>query len=268
VDGAGNLRWGSAGRRLSQSNNSASFTLIEAQPPGRTLELRGLAGWGFRIQISNREGEMISIREGASGHFSMMVVANDRLHAGQAESFVAFVRENRRLMDRDILPMLAKFRIRPILPSDANIVRNLVSTTLIETAEESKGKQLLDDLTSDNREVRERGALLLNNRYPLYKDLVEKTEDQSTSAELKASLARIAAAWSDLPLAEQTMTALDLANDPVYVVSLLEAMDARELAIVGGRLEKLTGQNFGFDAAKWKAWAQEAASQDHATRTD
>src|SRR5205085_10383351 len=120
-----------------------------------------------------------------------------------------------------------------------------------------------------SREVRERATLSLNKGYPLYKDLVQaKMEDRSISADTKAALGQISAAWSDLPLAEQTMTALDLANDPVYVVSLLDAMDARELAIVGGRLEKLTGQNFGSDAAKWKAWAHEAASQDDAARTD
>lgn len=243
--------------RLIQSNNSASFVLIEAQPPRRTLELRGMTGWGFRIQISNPEGEFISIREGAGGRFSMVVVASDRFYAGQAESFVAYVKENRQLVDRDILPLLAKFGVRPILPTDAVIVRNLVSATLIESTAGADGKQLLDDLASDNRHAREKAESSISSRYPLLKDLVQASmEDPFTDAQTKASLERIISAWTDLPLAEQTMITLDLKNDPVYIVSLLDAMDSRELTIAGAHLEKLTGQNFASDAAKWKAWAQ------------
>jgi len=243
--------------RLTQSNNSAQFVIIEAQTPKRTLELRGTTGWGFRIQISTPDGEIVSLREGAGGRFSILVSATDRTYAGQAESFVCYVKENRRFMDRDILPLLAKFGVRPILPTDASIVRDLVSAMLIEPAAGPQGKQLLENLDSDNREGREKAETSITSRYPLLKDLVQaKMEDPSTSAQTKASLQRIAGAWTELPLAEQTATALDLANDPVYVVSLLDAMDARELGIVSGHLEKLTGQKFGTDAAKWKAWAQ------------
>jgi hypothetical protein len=243
--------------RLIRSNNSAQLVLIEAQQPRRTLELRGISGWGFRIQVSTPNGEIVSLREGAGGRFSILVIASDRSYAGQAESFLAYVKENRQLVDRDILPLLAKFGVRPILPTDAAIVRDLVSATLIESIAGAEGKQLFDDLASDNRQVRQKAESLIGSRYPLLKDRVQASiEDPFTDAQTKASLERIVSAWTDLPLAEQTMAALDLANDPVYIVSLLDAMDARELAIVGGHLEKLTGQHFASDAAKWKAWAQ------------
>ena len=87
-----------------------------------------------------------------------------------------------------MLPALANVGIRPVLPPHDERVRNTVYALLIRTPDATaEGQQLLEDLDSDKREVRERATRLLDNLFDLYKDLIQqKLQDKSCSAEVRS----------------------------------------------------------------------------------
>ena len=127
----------------------------------------------------------------------------------------------------------------------------------------AEGQQLLEDLDSDTREVRDRATRLLGNLFDRYKDLIQqKLQDKSSSAEVRSRLKNIVANEADSKLVRQTIAAFDLVNDPQYVVSFLDDADPKEFIKIVRHLEKISGQKLGTDPAAWKEWANSKASNN------
>jgi hypothetical protein len=158
----------------------------------------------------------------------------------------------------DVLPVLAKIGIRPILSSDAPEVRDAVRASLLRGPEaRAEGQRLLSDLDSDSFDAREAASKALSGRYALLGDLIhEKLTDKSNSAEMQAQLERIVAEHPDSPLPAQTAAALGLTGDPLYLVKLLDKANPKETQILVKRLEQITGETLGSDTAAWRKWSR------------
>jgi len=229
--------------------------LQESAKPKRMLELM-TDGGGFRIQLVGSEGDSILLRQEAEGRFSVVAIIGGKVVAERALSFVLFIQKNRGFAERVLLPALASVGVRPILLPDDEAVRKTALALLLRPREVTdEGQQLLAQLDDDRLETRERARRLLANLYDQYKDLIEQTlQDKSASAEVRAQLTRIVAEESDSKLVRQTIAALNLLNDPRYVVSFLEDAEPRESISIARHLESITGKKLGPDAAAWKEW--------------
>jgi hypothetical protein len=121
-----------------------------------------------------------------------------------------------------------------------------------------EGKKLLADLDSEKFPVRDKASKALNERFEIYKDLIEeKLKNSSISQEAASRLHKIMSAHPDAQKVSQTIAALDLMRDPVYLIGLLDEAAPAERSKVVSQLESVTGQRLGEDAAAWKRWLSE-----------
>ena len=227
---------------ISTTNDSENISLQEVSPPRRQLEFRTDAGAAFSMKLTNREGDLISIRQERSGRFSVVALLGDNTFADQRDSFAAFVRANRRLVSNEVLPALAQFGFEPILSPDSHGVRHAVIASLLSADEiQAEGKRLIADLNSDDYDTRERASQSLAARYDLYKDLVQAALDNpSNSPEVQARLNAAVRPSPSVLRPIDTATALDLVHDPSYIKSLLDEAHTEIRARLAEQLEKLT----------------------------
>src|SRR5262249_44982773 len=213
----------------------------------------------FEIRLTGRDGDMISLREASNGRFSVVALLGKTTFADQRDSFAAFVKANRQLVSDDLLPALAQFGFEPILPPDSFGVRHAVIVSLLSADQiQGEGKRLVADLNSDDYNTRERASQALSACYDLYKNLVQTAIDEHTGS--PEAQARVASVVHQQPLPRQpgdTVTALDLANDSGYIVSLLDDAHLQSRPRLSEQWEKLTGQKLGTDSAVWQDWAKQ-----------
>ena len=98
---------------IEASTKQEKLVLQELKLPKRTLELRTFDRQALLMQISNRDGDLISLRSAPNGRFTIVVIDKDTVFADQSDSFAEFVKQHRQLMEIDLLPALAKFGINP-----------------------------------------------------------------------------------------------------------------------------------------------------------
>jgi hypothetical protein len=240
-----------------RGDNVRLVTLEEVGQPQRTLEFSEDGQGGFHVQIKHPDGDLLLLHQSRKGAFRAVAFLGRQTFAGQGESFAAFFREHRAVMDADILPVLEQFGIQLILSSRSLAVRRAVLAQLLRTPEAlQEGKKLLADLDSEQFDDRKKATQLLNDRFEMYQDLIrERLEDKSISLEVRTRLKNLVAEHADAQRASQTVALLELTKDPAYLVSLLDQAAAPEAAKVIGVLEKITGQKLGADPAAWKEWA-------------
>jgi len=234
------------------------LNLEEAQGPQRTLEFSDDNQGGFRIQVSQPDGDLILMTQGRKGAFTVVALLGDRTLSGKGESFVTYYRQHRQDMEQHILPALEALGISPVLAPNTPRVRQAALALLLRTPETlAEGKKLLADLDDDKMVVREKASRLLNERFEVHKDLIqEKLRDKSISLEAQKRLQEIVDHQGDSARANQVVTALNLTQDPGYLVTLLDHVSAEQAPRLISQLEKLTGQKHGSDPAAWKEWAR------------
>jgi hypothetical protein len=245
---------------IDASKASEKLTLHEMGGPRRTLEFRTFNQKAFWIDLSNHQGELISIRQEADGRFTMIALGHRAVFADQRESFAAFFKEHRDWMEVELLPALVKFGCRPILPADAPAVRKAVIAALLHSPDHATdGQRLVTDLAGADAKTSVRASKALAARYELYKSAIaEKLKDANTTDDLRGKLQTIVDQQTDSRAANNTLAVLDLAHDPVYIVSILDDVDLQELPIIAEQLGNLTGKDFGADRGAWKTWAKAA----------
>jgi hypothetical protein len=244
--------------RLHVRDDTLRLVLEESQSPRRTLDFSEDGDGGFRIQVTHPDGDLILLRQTRKGNFAAIALVGGQMFAGQDSSFLSFFQQHRRAMDTHILPVLQQFGIEPILSPHAPKVRKAVLALLSRTPETlEEGKKLLADLDSAKFVIREKASRLLNDRFEIYRDLMqEKLKDKSISLEVKTRLNKILAEHTDARWVSQVVAALNLTQDAGYLVSLLDHVTPEEAPRLLGHLEKTTGQKLGSDPVAWKAWAK------------
>jgi hypothetical protein len=261
----GKKEWGSAfeGDLLSgqwnSDNDSDKMIFEEKKSPHRTVEFAMDQETGFRIQVSNPEGELILLRQEPDGAFSVVAMLAGKVKKYEADTFLALVRQNHLALEADVLPVLEQFGICLIAEPNSPQVQKVVLRLLLNTNDsEEKGKKLLADLASDDEETYEKAQRWLNGVYDQYGvEIQQKLLDKSTNQQLRDRLQSIVDDNPELRQVYQTIALLDLANDPECVVNILNDADPKDCPAIVRHLETITGQKFGTDLAAWKEWVQQ-----------
>jgi hypothetical protein len=209
--------------------------------------------------ISNQDDDLLLLQQTKSGSFRMAGFVGGKSIVAKGDNFLAMYRQERQLMDSHVLPVLHSLSIR-LMPSPATPEMKLAVLALLTRTPESlaEGKKFLADLDSEKFAIRDRASKALNERFEIYKDLIqERLKDSSISQEAAARLQKIMAGHPDAPKVSQTIAALDLLRDPVYLVGLLDGAAPAERAKVFEQLVTVTGQRLGDDPAAWKRWLEQ-----------
>ncbi len=244
--------------RLEIRGDAVRMSLEEAEAPRRILEFSDDAQGNFRIQLTHPDGDLLLLQQTRKGVVNAVVTSGGRVFAGQGENFLAFLRKHRQAADTLILPVLEQFGGQPVLALNTPQVRNAVLAQVLRTPEAlAEGRRLLADLDSAKFPVREEATKALNERFEVFKDLIQdRLQDMGTSLEALRRLQKIVTDQADSLRVSQTVAALELTKDAEYLVSLLDHVGANELPRYVSYLEKTTGEKLGKDPAAWKEWAR------------
>jgi hypothetical protein len=250
-----------AGRLLTRAD-SVRMSLDEIKPPQRTLEFSEDSTGGFRLQLVHPDGDLIFVSQGRNGSFAGVAMVGGKQFAGRGESFVAFYRQHRADVEAHILPALEQFGIQLMLSPQEPKVRQAVLALVTRTPEKvEEGRKLLVELDSQKFAVRNNASQLLNDRFELYKDLIqEKLQEKSLPLEVRTRLQNIQSRHADSEKVGQAVAALELLKDGRYLVSLFDHAAGEETPLLIRHLEKTTGQRLGTDPAAWKEWARKKGS--------
>jgi hypothetical protein len=251
------------GQLHTRGDTVRQLQLEETEGPGRTIELNEDGKGGFRMQLLHPDGDLVMVQQTPKGAFRVVALVGGRTFAGQGESFTAFYKQHRAAMENDVLPILNKFGIDPIVsPKDAKVKGAVLASILRSPETIDAGKKLIDQLDSDQFAVRDQAAKTLDQRYVLYEDLIrEKLKDKNLPLQMKRDLERITNTHADQARVSQTVELLDLLKDPAYLVGLLETAAGDEKPKVVAHLEKVTGQKLGDDAKAWREWVEKNAKK-------
>jgi hypothetical protein len=251
------------GRVATKGDLLKEIAFEETGEGGRSIEYTEDGKGGFRLQITHPDGDLILLLQTPKGAFRTVALVGGETFAGQAESFAAFYKQHRKVMEGDILPVLSRFGIQPVLSAAEPKVRKTVTALLQRTPDSiDEGKKLLGELDSEQFAVREQATKTLADRFAIYQDLIrEKQKDKDASLEVRTRVEKILTANADLDRVNQSIELLNLTKDPAYVVSLLDGATPAESTRLGSHLEKLTGQKLGSDAKAWKEWLEKNAKK-------
>jgi hypothetical protein len=246
------------GNLHTRGQNLRHLQFEETGDAGRTIELSEDGKGGFRMQLTHPDGDLILVQQTPKGAFRVVALIHGRTFAGQGDNFTAFYKQNRAAMENDILPVLSRFGIDPILsPKEAKVKGAVLSQMLRSPETVEAGRKLIAQLDADQFTAREQATKTLDARYSLYEDLIrEKLKEKTIPLEVKTRLEKIANAHADQGRVSQTIELLDLTKDAGYVVDLLEGASSEEKPKVIAHLEKITGQKLGDDAKAWREWVE------------
>ena len=244
--------------RLEMRGDIIRFAVEEVAEPFRSLEVMDDALGGLRLQLLHPDGDMILLNQSRKGTITGIVVKDGKVFTGQASSFLGFLRQHREEIEANVLPVLRHFGLQPVIAMDSPAVRAAVLARLLRTpASVEEGKKLIASLDSSKFEERESATKRLTAEFESYKDLIEEQlSNKATSLEVANRLQKIVAAHRGTAQVTQTVAALELTNDPVFLVSLLDHVSAADRIRVMEHLEKTTGQKLGTEPTAWKAWAK------------
>lgn len=246
--------------RLRMAEPAFRLDLEEAVGPQRVIELSDDGKGGIRLMFTHPDGDMILFNQSRKGAFTISAIIEGKPVIANGESFLAMYKNHKSLADSQVLPVLESLKIRLLLSPYTPEVRKSVLALVTRTPETiQEGQKLITDLDSDKFAVREKATRQLNEQFAIYKDLIQtKVKDTTLSAESAARLSKILDAHPDSVRVDQVVAALDLPNDPTYLVELLDGTTGADRASVIARLEKATDQRLGDDIAGWKAWLKNA----------
>jgi hypothetical protein len=241
--------------RVLTRDNVVQMGLEETGAPHRTLEFHDDGQGAFRLLLSGPADDIL-IKQAKDGTFTVAAVVSGKTLAAQAPSFLALYKQHHEALDRDILPVLSGLSIRLFTPPSSAELRSAVRALLLRSpATLEEGKKLLTDLDNDRFAVREKATAALDDRYEIYKDLIEaKLKETGLAIETERRLQKIVAAHPDAQKTSQVIDALDLLSDSAFLIGLLEETPAAERPAIAARLEQVTGARHGGDVAAWKEW--------------
>lgn len=249
---------GALSGRLRMQGEIIRLDLEEVDAPHRSLELSDDGQGAMRLMLSG-EGELILVQQTRSGACTVAAAAGGKSFIAQGDSFLALYKQHRQAVDAQMLPVLQGLAVALVPSSSTSQMKNAVLALLTRTPELlEEGKKLMRDLDSEKFQTRDKASKLLNERFEVYKDLIqEKLKDSSLSQETSSRLAKIMAGHPDAQKVSQTIAALDLLRDPAYLIGILEEAASEQRSKVAAQLETVTGQRLGGDIAAWKKWLAE-----------
>ncbi len=248
---------------LALSSESVRIELGEEQGAKRSVEVRDDGAGTLRLSASAGDGSfLLLLHQAKGGRFSVALVEGDAPFSAAAESYPAFYRAHRAVVETRLLPLLAALGVGTPPSAESPDVRQAVLDLLRPVADAEREAVDAAIAGLDNEDHAEREAATkrlveqgLRHRARIEAALRKPDLSPEAASRLKRVLAETLARRRAAALAET----LDLAQDPATLVALLgEAPEADRPAVVAA-LEKATGKAFGTDAEAWKRWMADQA---------
>jgi hypothetical protein len=232
--------------------------LTELVSAPRQLFVRDRKKRGFRLTVTDESARLfVALHAPEDGRVRMAYLTPKACHVAEASNFRELYRQNAKEFEELMFPMLRRLGVSlPPRRSEPPVVGAVLSELMgeIDQAERDQLASLFTDL-GGAKAARQSAIDRLNRYYARYRKAIasELKKADLPSAVLK-ELKTIAAGHPVPEEYAQLVDALGLLDDAEYLSSLLADAEPGERTLLAGRLAKLTGQDFGTDAAAWGKW--------------
>ncbi len=236
------------------------FSVREETSPGRTLRVERDPDGTLRIRLI---GEHVTLLEqAADGAVRWIDIGTmqqgDDVTALRGESFAELYRNYPDRVENDLFPVLRHCGIGTPMPRfhQAFVDRAVVRLRGVDAETRERFEQLIRQIDGGSFSERQTASRELAEDMDRYSLLLNELDrSRGLSAEVFTRLADLDRQYENA--FETIDTVFDRAgwlDDPRYLTGLLERVASADAAPVLQRLQSLTGQSFGNDAARWRAW--------------
>ncbi|MCD6304404.1 MAG: hypothetical protein J7M21_05515 [Planctomycetes bacterium] len=243
---------------LSLGGQEFSLRLWEQGSESRSLDVRQ-SGASLDITfLDPRDQVVILLRQDANGQVTLTDVRGEVVRTGRAKSFLAYYGRHRRYVEEELFPLLEHVGVTVDLgPNGPRAVEAVLAELRRGDGGElaAEARRLIADLDSGSYAQRQAATRKLAADYPRYYRFIDRALASPTcSTEARARLRLIVEQNGPRARARRLIAALGLADDPAYLVGLLDKTGGQDRRLIAARLEKLTGRKLGEDPAAWRRY--------------
>lgn len=248
---------------LSLDAEQVLFSVREETADGRVLRVEKNADGTLRVRVIG--SQVMLLEQAADGAVRWIHIdsigRSDQATVISAESFAEFYRQHPQLVERDLFRRLRHFGIHtPMQRFHQELVdRALVRLRGVAEPTRRRFEQLVDQIDGGNFRQRQAAYRELGESIDAYSImLVEMDQNEDRSPEAVARLDDLQKRYDQAYRRVDTLlNRTGWLDDPDYLVGLLDRVDAEQAVAVIDRLRKLSGEDFGGDVDRWRAWLKQ-----------
>jgi hypothetical protein len=236
------------------------FSVREEISPGRTLRVERDPDGTLRIRLIG--DHVMLLEQAADGAVRWIDIGSmqqgDEVTALRGESFAELYRRHPDRVENELFPRLRHCGIGTPMPRfhPSFVDRAVVRLRGVDGETRARFEQLIRQIDGGSFSERQTASRELADNMDRYSLLLNELDRGSgLSAEVSTRLADLDRQYENA--FETIDTVFDRAawlDDPRYLAGLLERVASADAAAVVERLQSLTGQSFGNDAARWRDW--------------
>ncbi len=236
------------------------LSVREETSPGRTLRVERDPDGTLRVRLIG--DRVMLLEQAADGAVRWIDIGtmqqDDEVTALRGESFAELYRRYPERVENELFRRLRHCGIGTPMPRyhEAFVDRAVVRLRGTDPETRERFEQLIRRIDGGSFSKRQTAYRELADEMDKYSVLLNDLDRSSgLSAEASTRLADLDRQYEDA--FETIDTVFDRTgwlDDPRYLAGLLERVASADTAAVVERLQSLTGQSFGNDAARWRAW--------------
>ncbi len=244
---------------MSQSGESFSLSITEEGDAGQYVRLSEPGKGELQITIVHlSRPAMLTLKQTADGRISIVHLRGDKVTRLRGDSYVDLFGKEGAYVEKELLPLLRQMGIvlgeHRFSPAVTKAVLSLLADPLAPERAKQFDAQIadLDAPTFARREAATKA--LTEDLVHCYGQVAAAVKTAAAGSEKRERLERILATNPDLRKVCEIVHEGKMLQDAAYLVALIDRVEAKDRAAVAAALRKLTGKDFGPDAAAWQKW--------------
>ena len=257
-----------ASAELQLTGGSFRFEFRERTSPRRLLMVNQ-SNDGLSITLF---GEVVlRFHQRGDGTVSIVETMGETLTSRNSESFGRLYLNDPEFIETRLFPLLHHVGIVPPASRfDPSVVDRVVErlTLAMQTEDVELAHQLIEELDSDEFQVRQAASKRLEAKVEQYRELLvaaANADDASFErrSRIKFLLDKNSLASGD---SDGLISSLRLMDDPVYLAIIMQQLDDVDFPPLAKRLEVLTGEMLGTDVDAWRRWVSTNRNEELVNR--
>jgi len=243
--------------RLSEGQDVFEAAIQEETSPGLTLNVAQRGEELSVMIIAPEPGSVLIIRQKSTGQFSVKEMIGEDARTFKSDNFLKFCSEHEKYTNDHLMPLLKHVGVNiPIgAAGDPRTIAAVIR--VLRFMQDEKGaaeaEKHIGMLNSESHEDREAATKALRgNFFEYYPILVKARDGGGLEPEVKARLDSVFDNSREQMELVGAVYPLNRHKDPVFIAGLLEKCKDEDKKVIIATLKKLTGKDFGDDAAAWK----------------
>ena len=237
------------------SDNDVRFSFEENKNSERGFRFRDNGEGKIQFEFSH-DHLLVRFTQKAAGSVQLAIISDDSAHSYVADSFVELQRKHPAVVKKTLLKLWRQLGIQlPLSKNDPVVLRQAIQMIRanLETSDQD-AMNTIADLDSESFKKRQTASVLLNSNYENWEGTIKSMyQNGAMSAESRTRLKAVIDQFESDEVLEFVRNQ-KLLESPDFLIQLLEESKVNDKKLLTKFLQKTTGESFGADVSKWKAW--------------